>query len=110
MEPENDPQNDLKLSELLREWQQPGATPSLDARVAAFRRRWWSFLLTGSIRVPVPVGLAVAAIVLAMAGALARRQAAAPVAPTGGAPSISLMDFRPVDDVNVRVIRGHESN
>jgi hypothetical protein len=103
MEPENDP----KLSELLREWQLPGAPRSLDARVAEFRRNWWSFLLTGSIRVPVPVGLAIAAILLLMAVALARRQAAAPVAPSSG---ISLVDFHPVDDVNVRVMQGHESN
>jgi hypothetical protein len=106
MEPENDP----KLSELLREWQLSGATPSLDARVAAFRKSWWSFLLKGSIRVPVPVGLAVAAILLMMAGALVRRQAAVPPAPAPNATSISLVDFRPVDDVNVRVIRGHEPN
>jgi hypothetical protein len=106
MEPINDP----KLSELLREWQLSGATQSLDARVAAFRRSWWSFLLKGSIRVPVPVGLAAAAILLAMAGALVRRQGEAPVAPAAGSPSINLMDFRPVHDVNVRVIRGHESN
>ena len=98
-----DPANDPKLSELLREWQAPGAPPSLDARVLGMRRSWWSFLVAGSIRIPVPVGLAVAAILLWMAGALIqqRQRPAAPAA------SISLVDFRPVDDLNVRVIRGH---
>ena len=97
MEPTDDP----KLSELLREWHAPGAPQSLDARVLGPRKMWWSFLLTGSIRVPVPVGVAIAATLLAMAAALVR-QPAAPVASP-----ISLVDFRPVDDLNVRVIGGH---
>jgi hypothetical protein len=95
MEPTDDP----KLSELLREWQAPGAPPSLDARVLRKRERWWSFLLTGSIRVPVPVGVAIAAILLVMAAALLRQRAAAPVVSP-----VSLVDFRPVEDLNVRVI------
>ena len=95
MEPTDDP----KLSELLREWQAPGAPPSLDARVLCKRERWWSFLLTGSIRVPVPVGVAIAAILLVMAAALLRQRAAAPVVSP-----VSLVDFRPVEDLNVRVI------
>ena len=99
--------DDSRLRGLLKEWELEGAPESLDARVAAFRRSWWSFLWTGSIRVPVPVGLAAVAILLAMTFALARRQAAAPASI---APSISLVDFQPVDDVNVRVIRGHEPN
>lgn len=97
MEPTDDP----KLSELLREWQAPDAPPSLDARVLGKRERWWSFLLTGSIRVPVPVGVAIAAILLVMAAALFRQRPAAPVASP-----VSLVDFRPVEDLNVRVIHG----
>ncbi len=144
MEPNDDP----KLSELLREWRVPDAPPSLDQRVLAsishkpqpdvrradrvsgrsvgmpgtgpnpgsadaagrspcatsWWRSWWSFLFTGSIRVPVPAAVAIAAILLAMAAALARQRTPAPVVP-----SISLVDFRPVADLNVRVIRGsHE--
>ncbi len=97
MEPIDDP----KLSELLKEWQVSGAPPSLDARVLGTRKRWWSFLITGSMRVPVPVGVALAAILLAMAAALVRQRAPAPVAS-----AVSLVDFRPVEDLNVRVIRG----
>ena len=97
MEPTDDP----KLSELLKEWQVPGAPPSLDARVLARRERWWSFLLTGSIRVPVPVGVAIAAILLAMSVALVRQ----PAVKRAESP-VSLVDFRPVDDPHVRVIRG----
>jgi hypothetical protein len=96
-----EPTDDQKLSELLREWHAPDAPPSLDARVLGKRERWWSFLLTGSIRVPVPVGIAIGAILLLMVAALLRQRAAAPVASP-----VSLVDFRPVDDLNVRVIRG----
>ena len=97
MEPTDDP----KLSELLKEWQLPGAPPSLDARVLPAREPWWKFLVSGSIRVPVPVGLAIAAILLVMAVALTRQRAPKPAPPT-----VNLVDYRPVDDPNVRVIRG----
>jgi hypothetical protein len=97
MEPTDDP----KLSELLNEWQVPGAPPSLDARVLTRPERWWSFLLTGSIRVPVPVGVAIVAILVVMGVALVRR----PAVKRADSP-VSLVDFRPVDDPQVRVIRG----
>ncbi len=97
MEPEDDP----KLSGVLKEWQVTGAPPSLDARVLGSRTRWWSFLLKGSIRVPVPVGVAIAAVLLVMAAALMRQR----TAPPQSAP-VSLVDFRPVEDPHVRVIGG----
>jgi hypothetical protein len=98
-----EPERDAKLSELLREWQITDAPASLDKRVLNACRPW-RLLFTGSIRVPVPVAIAIVAVLLIMAGALARRRTPAPVAP-----SISLVDFRPVADLNVRVIRGsHE--
>ena len=97
MEPIDDP----KLSGLLKEWQLPGAPPSLDARILSARKTWWSFLLSGSIRVPVPVGIAVAALLLMMAvGLMRQRTVAPPSAP------INLADFRPVDDPHVRILRG----
>jgi hypothetical protein len=100
---END--DDPKLRELLREWRVPGAARSLDERVLALRRPRWTFLLAGSIRVPVPVGLAIVVALLMMGGALIKQRPAAEPA----APSVSLVDFRPVRDVNVRVIRQNES-
>jgi len=83
----------------------PGRPKSLDERVLGLRRPWWTFLLTGSIRIPVPVGLAIAGILLAMAGALFRERTAAPVAA-----SVSLVEFRPVSDLHVRVIHRNDSN
>ena len=100
---END--DDRKFRELLREWRVPGRPESLDDRVLGLRRPWWTFLLTGSIRIPVPVGLALAGILLAMAGALFRECTAAPVAA-----SVSLVEFRPVSDLHVRVIHRNDSN
>jgi hypothetical protein len=101
MEPIDDP----NLSKLLREWQVPDPPRSLDQRVLGKQKRWWEFLFTGSIRIPVPVGLAMAAIVLTMAIALFRERT-----PQATSAAISLIDFRPVSDLNVRVIRSHESN
>jgi hypothetical protein len=109
MEPANDP----KLSELLREWQVPEAPASLDRRVLDLcgrpdsARKRWLFLLTGSVRIPVPVGLAIAAALVAMTGALALRR---PVEPVQAPMPVNLVEFRPVQDVNVRVIRGHGEN
>jgi hypothetical protein len=101
MEPTDDPE----LRELLKEWPVSGAPPSLDARVLGPRQRRWSYLLTGSIRVPVPVGLAITAILFVLAGVLVQDRTEPPPAS-----SVSLMDYRPVKDLNVRVIRGHEAN
>jgi hypothetical protein len=105
--------DDSKLSELVREWQVSGAPPSLDARISKLLRGRWSTLLTGSIRVPIPVGVAVAAALLLLTGAVVRQRTESPAAPAP-VPSISLVEFRPVTDLNVRVIPGmveqHETN
>jgi hypothetical protein len=97
--------DDRKLSELLKEWRVTGAPQSLDERVLRLRRPWWSFLFTGSIRVPVPVGLAVAAVLLVMAVALWKQRPQ----PASASP-VSLIEFRPVTDLNLRVIRQHEAH
>src|SRR5689334_4307545 len=47
--------NDPQLRDLLREWQAPAVTSSLEERVLRPRNSWSSFLLHGYIRVPVPV-------------------------------------------------------
>jgi hypothetical protein len=98
-----EPGDDQDLNALLREWQVSDAPPSLDGRVPGLRDRWWRTLLTGSIRIPVPVALALAAILLVMTVMLLRPRPAEP------SRSINLEGFRPVNDLNVRVIRGHDS-
>ncbi|SRR5579883_372301 len=100
-----EPDDDKDLHKLLKEWQVPDAPRSLDERVLRKRQAWWRILLTGSIRIPVPVALAAAVILIAMATVLLRPHKTAPEP----ASSVSLEDFRPVKDLNVRVIR-HDAN
>jgi hypothetical protein len=99
------PEDDSKLRELLHEWQLPDGPASLDARVLGRRKPWWSLLLTGSVRLPVPVAIVITAALLVMAVALIRRQ---PVAPQQS--TINLADFQPVRDLNVRIIRGNNDD
>ena len=95
MEPNDDP----KLRELLREWQLPGAPPSLDRRVLGESQPWWRNLITGSIRVPVPAVIAVFLVILALAVSLTGRR------PSPVATTVSLKEFQPVENPNVRIIR-----
>jgi len=65
MQPNNDLRDDdARLHELLREWRAPETPQSLEAAVLESRTPWWKFLVTGSIRVPVPVVYFVTALVL----------------------------------------------
>lgn len=93
---------DEKLKELLQKWQAPAAPKTLARRVFpdAPRLRWWRWLWTGSIRVPVPVGLAALAIAVVLYWpGRTEPQAGAPEKP------VSLADFRPVEQLEPRIIR-----
>jgi len=105
-----EPLDDRELDRILRQWPAPGAPPSLRAKVVAQPSHWWQWLTTGTIRVPVPVGIA---ILLAVAALLyfrtylptPERQVAQP------AKSVSLADFQPVKQLEPRVIgRANEGN
>jgi K+-transporting ATPase A subunit len=62
-----EPLSDRDLDKLLSEWQAPSAPETLTRRVGRARRgNWWKWLLTGSIRVPVPLTLVVAAAFVAL--------------------------------------------
>lgn len=101
MEHENDP----KLDELLREWKVPDAPAELRERVLSIPARGWRYWLRGSIRVPVPVGLALVILLAVMAGLLLRRPVEAPAS----GQAFNLADFQPVDSVNVRVEGGGDA-
>ena len=60
-----EPNDDLKLRELLNEWPAPHVPPALEDRIAHARRGWWRGLLTGYIRIPVPVAVGLTVILLA---------------------------------------------
>ena len=94
MEPNDDP----KLSSLLREWETGDAPASLDRVLDGRRWNWWRFLATGSIRVPVPIIVALAAALVVLISAQLRPH-------PQSTSNISLVDFRPVEDMNVRIIR-----
>jgi hypothetical protein len=57
-------QNDFELRELLREWKAPDAPLSLESRVLKRTRPWWSVLLHGYIRIPVPVAVCLAILII----------------------------------------------
>jgi hypothetical protein len=95
--------DDPRLREVLREWDVAGAPRSLDARVLGRARSPWQFLLTGAIRVPVPICFALMAVLLVLAF-VAGRQHRTPVAQPAR-PAFNLRDFQPVQDAQIRVIR-----
>jgi hypothetical protein len=101
MEPLDDP----KLKKLLTDWKVEDAPRSLDDRVLGARPPWWKRLIGGSVRVPVPLALAFAVLLLAMSVALLR-----PRQPVAVSSAIDLADFRPVQDVQVRIMRGSHAD
>lgn len=86
-----EPLDDIELQRLLRQWKPPATPPSLRRRVLHSRQAGWRWLLTGTIRVPVPVGLA--AVVLVMLWAYSAVSPRVPIRQPGG---VSLADFQPV--------------
>jgi hypothetical protein len=98
-----EPLNDDQLRELLRQWEAPAAPATLEARVFGNRpsTSWWRWLLTGSIRIPVPVGAIVMAILIFLTF----------ISMTGWkpAPAVTnpdnLAGFEPVKELKPRIIR-----
>jgi hypothetical protein len=104
-----EPLNDDELNQLLARWKAPDAPASLAARVLPQRGPWWSWLLNGSIRIPVPIGVAIVAAIVIFwiySSGSPREQVKQPA---GG--SVSLADFQPVKNLEPRVIgRANEGN
>lgn len=100
-----EPMDDPKLKELLREWKVEDAPRSLDQRVLGARPPWWKLLIGGSVRVPVPLAVGFAVLLIAMGVALVR-----PRPPVAVSSTIDLADFRPVQDVQVRIMRGSHAD
>lgn len=93
---------DRELRRMLREWEAPAAPPGLRSRVMRARTSPWRWLLTGTIRVPAPVGVAaaVAAVAWLFIGG------ADPGPPVSGAATVSFGDFQPVAQLEPVVLRG----
>jgi hypothetical protein len=92
-----EPLNDKELNDLLRQWRAPQAPASLAGKVLP-KRSWRSWLLTGSIRIPVPVALVAA--MAALVWVLIVNRPATPADVT-----VSLSDFQPVPQLEPRIIR-----
>jgi hypothetical protein len=97
-----EPLDENELNQLLRKWEGPPAPPALKQRVLATRRSKWRWLFTGSIRVPVPVLLALVLLV-----ALWVHYSKPRVNPTVAKPAtVSLADFQPVRQLDPVLVGG----
>ena len=97
-----EPLDDDELNQVLRKWEAPGAPSTLRQRVFPARRSWLSWLLTGTIRIPVPAALA-AAVLIALWIHYSRPANPARVPEPG---SVSLADFRPVPQLEPVLVGG----
>lgn len=98
--------NDDELRALLQQWQAPNAPAFLEKKVLAAAQparagQWLKWLMSGSIRIPVPLGLGFAIVLLLLA-----IQALRP--PRIIRPGFD--GFQPVRELKPRIIRsGHET-
>jgi hypothetical protein len=97
-----EPLDENELNQLLRKWEAPPAPASLKDRVFPPRRPWFWWLLTGSIRIPVPAALA-AALLAALWIHFSRPVERPRVSDPG---SVSLADFRPVRQLEPVLVGG----
>jgi|SRR5215471_9189409 len=96
-----EPLNENELNQLLRKWEAPPTPTTLRARVLLPQKSWWSWLLTGTVRIPVPVALAAAILVALWIYARPAK------APRVAQPStVSLADFQPVRQLQPVLIGG----
>jgi hypothetical protein len=95
-----EPIDDRELNQLLQEWKAPQVPHTLRPPRSP-RPTPWRWLLTGSIRIPVPIGIAIVAAVavwMYWTSIAARRES--PAVPE----SVTLADFQPVERLEVRVV------
>ncbi len=95
------PLNDDELRGVLRQWKAPGTPPALEKRILASAqtplfRTFLQWLASGSIRVPVPLGIGAVVLLLVLALHATR----APKPPEG-----KLSEFQAVKEFKPRIIR-----
>lgn len=103
-----EPLDDKELNSLLKKWEAPAAPQSLSRRVLPPRKSWLQWLTTGSIRIPVPVGIAALAILALWL--IFAKQSPTPVIQPVAATTTSLADFQPVQQLEPRVIEANHEN
>lgn len=97
-----EPNDDLELRRLLREWQVPDAPDSLRPPRGLRPSSPWTSWLRRDIRIPVPVAVALAVLLVWLGTTVARDRTAPTVSPTS---TDDLRGFEPVNAVNVRIER-----
>jgi hypothetical protein len=97
-----EPLNDDELKQALQQWSAPTAPASLERKVLG-HEPWWRWLLTGSVRIPVPALVALAMIVAAVYLTRGEEESARSLKPT-----VSLSDFQPVESVEVKIVRRNQ--
>jgi hypothetical protein len=104
-----EPLSDRELDELLTRWKAPAAPEALQKRVRQEQRGpWWKWLLTGSIRVPVPLTLAIAALLIGLFVMVTER---GPRGDVHVRPETTAAGFQPVKRLEPRIIRSsYEGN
>jgi hypothetical protein len=102
-----EPLNDQELDELLKQWPAPPAPETLVKRIRQAKRRpWWKWLIIGTIRVPVPLALALSGVFLAMFVFVALRDSA-----KDAIRQSPRSVFQPVKRLEPRIIRSsYEAN
>jgi hypothetical protein len=98
-----EPLDEKELKQLLRQWEAPAAPPTLKARVLPAKAPWWNWLLSGSVRVPVPVALA-AALLLALW--IYHSRPATGLSHDPQPQTVSLSDFKPVKQLEPVLVSG----
>ena len=100
-----EPLNDDELKQALQQWKAPDAPASLERRVLPrapfFVRPSWRWLLSGSVRIPVPALIAAVVIVVAIYASRGEKPNEVPAKPT-----VSLSDFQPVPQLKPVVVVG----
>jgi hypothetical protein len=102
--------DDGELSRILQEWKAPGAPATLRDRVRSpvaptlpSRQTFGRWLLTGTVRVPVPVGVA-AIIVLAFWMYSRAADTPVPMPQVPQAAPVTLADFQPVARLEPKIV------
>lgn len=97
-----EPLNDDELQQLIPSWQAPATPEGMHRRIFGTRRSRWAWLMTGAVRVPVPVCAAIVLVLLWLVSA--RTTGDVPAAPSDPQTVVWLADFQPPAEVQVRVV------
>jgi len=98
-----EPLNEKELDELLKDWKAPLAPATLEGKLFSSMKRAprAAWLLTGTISIPVPLFLALILLLCVLGFGILNRS---PAHKTHGQPTLG--DFRPVKQLQPRIIRG----